>query len=304
MSSSYAQEYTTNINEPHNIPINISNTNQETDPNMASNIYPIACHSKDKSDYLIGGVKLQNNKCYVSNIAKYFLDIDTKPDEQNITTVEEFRGVLQNTLGSICFSSKRIGIDEFTERTYNDSEIISSIITGIANHYEHPYGIILYHPINQFYFDCSIIEYIITHKMIPLEYTNLNLEQDYIINRSDGSKNKAKLYSNSSIILNSKNKLKVRVKWGDYIKDIFLTEFLFENNITHMVITNPLINHTKYKSDLDKDILENIVAYYNTSIVEFLNNIFKTYLPEFDITTTRNVFILNKKLPMLFSQII
>ena len=140
--------------------------------------------------------------------------------------------------------------------------------------------------------------------MIPLEYTNLNLEQDYIINRSDGSKNKAKLYSNSSIILNSKNKLKVRVKWGDYIKDIFLTEFLFENNITHMVITNPLINHTKYKSDLDKDILENIVAYYNTSIVEFLNNIFKTYLPEFDITTTRNVFILNKKLPMLFSQII
>ena len=286
MSNSYNQETGANNETP------VSN-NQETGANMSSKIYPVMCYSKDNSNHLIGGVNLQNNTCYVSNIAKYFLNIGDKINEK-ITTVEEFRTLLQNTLGSICFSSKRMGVDEFTNIIYSDSEIISGIITGISNKYEYPYGIILYYPTNQIYFDCSVLEYIITNKMIPLEYSDINLEEEYIINRSDGTKNKAKLYNNSSIILSSKNKLRVRVKWGDYIKDILFTEFLFENNISRIVFTNPLINNKKYNSDLDKDIIDNIAIYYNTTIVEFLNNLFKTYLPEFNIKATRNVFILTK----------
>jgi hypothetical protein len=87
--------------------------------------------------------------------------------------------------GSV-FSSKKMGVDEFTDKYYDDDDtnLILMSIPGCRSFVRIPGGEIVFHTSSKLIYDCLNIEYMIDKNCIPISITNLNDTPDYNIKRS------------------------------------------------------------------------------------------------------------------------
>ena len=218
---------------------------------------------------------------------------------------KEYIDNIKNVLMSTSFTSKRVGVDEFTGIYYNDNDnkentsyklgIIHKYILGINTLYNIPRGLVVYHVSSAILYDFLIIENMITNNLIPLQLTNIE-NKSYKVKRSNGDIQDCRLQYNGSLLLNNVGNILIKTLYfndkrfaiisdfnekcdkyfyGDCYKFIPLKTFLELNNLNEITINLPYINvdnddefKTKYEHiDSRKiSIYKELAMYYNSKL--------------------------------------
>ena len=241
------------------------------------------------SDHLCGEIKLQkkDNKINVfkSSISKIITNNYDSPKIFN--SLDEIIETIKSVIDSMCFSSRFIGFDMYTNKKYDDNEILSRYIYGIGNLYSIPHGIVLYHESNELLFCCTNIEFMLSENIIPYKYTNLDISKIYKVERSNGDIQDTVLLQNGGLVLyETENEKKIKLinifsnNKEDKIDPIFspelnkmvlLDKFLKLNNIEKFNINIPKLSKelkTEYESPYSE-----LVEYYNNKLDEFTEKV-------------------------------
>nr|QFG74527.1 MAG: hypothetical protein [Megaviridae environmental sample] len=195
----------------------------------------------------------------------------------------EYINKISSIIDMMAFSSKRINVDEFDEKKYQSMEIEEKYVTGCANKYDPPRGLVIYNKNNKILFDCLNVQFMINNMIIPLIHTNLKTysysepkENFYKVERSKSNEvQNCILHHNESIVYH-KDKFKINVHFNedknttiesyytDLQKYIYLEDFLELNNIKDF---NFIIQ--KIPEMQDNTLHSSIVKYYNKLIDDY-----------------------------------
>lgn len=259
----------------------------------------------NKTENICGGcIYNEDGTVTYSNLAEHILKID-----QDLTKFETIDDIIKSIIRVInrsVFTSKYINVDEFTNITYNNNQLKSSVIAGCYTFVRLPAGIVLFHKQNQLLFDCLQIQYMINYKSIPNTYTSLDSSKLYIIPRSNGDEHNSIIKKSDSIYINSKSDNLIIKQYFNYdksdpemingrfyelgyAKSVVLNIFLSKNNIENFSIHIPYINLDNYDSHLINDELATQLAeYYNNKIDEHLKMVRDCFIINNSNTTLLN----------------
>lgn len=265
-------------------------------------------HKNLHANYII-----EDGKLKISELSKGVLGIDTYYKNTNnvMNTIQDFDDRIKDVLRTICFSSKRIGYDQFVENYYGEDSIGNYIIVGSRNEYIFPRGTVCLHDENKIFYDVANIIYNVERNYLPIDYIEFqDIDKSNItIPRSDGSRQIGQIISNSALrISKSKGGIYVFVSFIDekdkldYEKHITFEDFVEINNIREIKINIPQIkkedyDFTDYKY-LSDTLINEIIEYYNKMSLSFYQEFVSSNLQEFtdDVQSNHNeiIIILNK----------
>ena len=200
--------------------------------------------------YLVGGItesvdKEGKRRLVSSNLAKPYLYSNIPPKYR--TEIEEIIETIQNKMLSLGFSSSRfVGLDDLDNQYYNDDNLICGEIEGseLKGLY-FPYNSIVYHPKNQWRFECLQVSFFLEYGIIP--NSNHNIPRVLNIPRSNGTIQKAIL----------KEKEGIQIKKTPEIEDLYVVVHFSDENPDE--ISELLCNYNKKVSLHDLvEINENI----------------------------------------------
>lgn len=246
------------------------------------------------NDKISGEIKLNKNKNKVdvieSSISK--LISNRNSIETNFLDFNEIVKSINVVISSMCFSSRLINVDMFTNKKYDDDNaIISKYIYGIANIYSIPHGIVLYHESNELLFICTNIQFMINENIIPFQYTNIDKSKIYKVKRTDGTIQDTTLIQNGGLFfLEKEKKIKIINSFcsnvqeqinplysGDLQKGVLLDNFMEINKLTNIKINIPYLSK-EIKNEYSKPYSD-LVDYYNKEL-----DIFVEKIKEYNIT--------------------
>lgn len=195
------------------------------------------------------------------------------------------------------FSSKYVGIDEFTNLKYNednyivynedidqdlDNEELQKIregylkndkIIGASSFVNYSYGIIIYHSSNQILFNYAIIEFMLQNYSIPVEFLNLDKFNIYKFKRTNGDINKGLIKDNSSLRISKRlDKIVINVKFDPNI-DIDNDIESFYSSYSFLEKSIPLRELMEI-NDIN-EIKINVPNYYNDYTYSLEHNLIK-----------------------------
>ena len=220
----------------------------------------------------------QNNEIIIKESNSIKIIRDTKNEISEFNSITEIINKIKGIISSMCFSSRFIGLDMYTNKTYedNDPNFYTKYIYGIESIYYVPRGIVFYHNSNDILFECTNIEFMLSENIISFNYTNLDINKTYLIKRSSGDIQDAKILNNGGIFL-KKDKFKIQANFDikDDTKNIFtehqksieLDDFLELNNIK-LEIDIPYFTESNINSKKDAQIKE-LLIYYNNKMKEY-----------------------------------
>jgi len=244
------------------------------------------------------------DKIIMSSVGEVMLGIT--PKKHTLSTLDNVLDRISSVIFKSHFSSKRMGVDEYSEQYYNcedsdennDSSLSYNIIYGCETFLLNPGGSIIYHPSNQVLFDYTNIEFMLLHKSIPIQYTNLSTSSVHNIKRSSGEIHSAIIKKQESIKISStRDKIvvmmhfplepieekeeKMNFGYYDMEKSILFNDFMDINQCcSPFIITIPeYVKEKDYQIDhIPKSVLQQLNDYYQKKIHEHL----KLYQPYFD----------------------
>jgi hypothetical protein len=134
-----------------------------------------------------------------SATVKPHLNLEVPPKYR--TEIEEIIEVIQYKVASLgFFSSKFIGLDELDNNYYQEDELICKVVQGstIKGLY-HPYNMVVFHPKNEWRFECLQIAFYLENEIIPSQ--NHNFPRILQIPRSNGSVQTAIIKEDEGIVI-------------------------------------------------------------------------------------------------------
>ena len=245
----------------------------------------------DNSKHLGGEIQIKKTSEGVtireSNISRIISGRESKSPQ--FDSLENAIRAIKDVLGEMCFTSRFLGKDMFTKKTYSEDSdvIVSKYIYGIQSLYEFPCGLVMYHEDNEHLFICSVIELMLQDNLIPLIYTNISDEKIYKVKRSNGDIQDCILINNTSITSDSNGEMFILnsfQEYEDYLekKDILpgiycalrklvrLNTFLETNN---MKLSLNLPYFTTEEIESSEPLKKQLLEYYNQKLTEFEKNI-------------------------------
>ena len=248
------------------------------------------------------GEPVHQDKIIMSSVGEVMLGIT--PKKYILSTLDNILDRISSVIYKTHFSSKRMGVDEYTEKSYgydddigNDEyELLCKYICGCETFIRNPGGAVIYHMDNQVLFDYTNIEYMLSHKSVPIQYTNLSTTTLYNIKRSSGDINKAIIKTQESIKISStRDKMvvmmhfplepieekdeKIVFEYYDMEKSILFNDFMSINQCcSPFIITIPdYVKEKEYQIDhIPKNVLCQLNDYYQNKIHEHLA-LYQTY---------------------------
>jgi len=302
--------------------LSVSAENSNLDSNLDSKICVQALTepSEDKIingfDHIIGEIKPHNtdtNKLVMSQTARILLQYSESKDKKRLDTVENIRTKIQDVMYGTVYSSKRMGVDEFTDIYYNsdsggeddeaeDNEHFVSYktIDGSGNFVNYPGGGVIYHTSNNIMFDCLNIEYMIYKNIIPISSIDIDKNKVYNVKRSSGEINKCKIYSNSSLrISKTHNTPLIYLTFRDdgidpnesetysieREKEVLIRDFMELNDIPNITITKNFLKRGDYNFPEDyfmsNELIDELISNYNTLLTDHINEQIEKYYCDF-----------------------
>lgn len=247
-------------------------------------------------NHLSGEIKLQKENGSInvieSNISKIISNkLNT---EKHFNNYQEIINSINDVIASMCFTSRFIDLDMFTNKKY-DNNILSRYIYGIQNMYNIPGGIVLYHESNELLFCCTNIQFMLTNNIISFKYTDIDISKIYKVKRTDGSIQDTVLIQNGGLILDeTQKKIKLintfssnkdeklnPIFSGGLQKAVSLDNFMETNNLSSIKINIPYISN-EIKKDYEKHYCD-LIDYYNKELDKFNDK-----LKEYNVTNIEN----------------
>lgn len=231
-------------------------------------------------------IKKKENKVSVieSPTASLLLN-KQQPIYTEFTSCEQMIHRINNVLGMMGFSSRRIGVDMYDNKFYgeNDKGFLTRYIDGIQSLYEIPAGIVYYHSSNELLYHFTIIQFMIDNNIIPFKYTNLDIDKIYKVERRDGTIQDCTIPRNGGIILNKENKTVRLVNYfsseketkvdpihsGDLCKSVHLDKFMKINELETLKINVPFVD----KEEAETKSQEELIEHYNKELSLFLDKL-------------------------------
>lgn len=221
-----------------------------------------------------------------SNITRVIRN--NKPTIIEFNNYNEIVNKIKQIIGSMCFSSRYSGMDMYDHKYYDnyDPNIINNYIYGIESLYNIPNGSVLYHKSNNILFECTNIEFMMLENVISFKYTNINIKNIYLVERSNGDIQNACLLNNGGVFFKN-GILKIQNTFSsnkdeeinysvlnDLQKTVNLEEFLKLNNIK-LEITLPYFTDEIIDSFKEDTIIQELLRYYNNKMMDYSNKIEK-----------------------------
>ena len=183
----------------------------------------------------------------------------------------------------MCFTSRYMGMDMYTNKKYDEKskDFLNKYIYGIGTIYSVPAGIVMFHKSSELLFQCTNIEFMLTEKIIPFKYTNIE-QQIYLVKRSNGDIQNACIINNGGVFFkkdtlyisnnfsSDKHEILHPKALNEYQKALPLKDFLELNNFK-LEITLPYFDNSTINSQ--SNILQEVLNYYNDKLKDFQSKI-------------------------------
>ena len=193
---------------------------------------------------------------------------------------------IKNIIYSMCFTSRFVGMDMYDNKIYNSyhKDFKHKYIYGIQNLYDLPGGIVFYHSSNELLFECTNIEFMISHFIIPFCFTNISNKRIYLVKRSDGNIQDTCILKNGGIFLkddilritnnfsSSKDEKLNPDILNDFQKAVQLDKFLKLNNL-NLEVKLPYFSDKKINNEIP--MIQDLLCYYNEKLKDFSSKLDK-----------------------------
>lgn len=246
--------------------------------------------------------KVETN--YISSvIADSSLNKPKNKTEIDFTCEESIQDRIEYVTHKTRYSSKILNTDEITGESYHEDcpELLLRHIPGSQMIYHPPSGVVYCHNSSLLLYKCICINFMITHKIIPYQLTSLVEKQVYKIKRSNGLLQRGYLEANSGIrVSKTYNKIVAnigfnsdkhqmisdtnpfvegvileRVPLSSLNKNVFLSDFCQENNISKVTIDFNKFKFTEESISLERQtrpVFADVMSKYNDRLKSYLTS--------------------------------